>query len=673
MSSASCWTKKDIFMVIAEKINGIDVNYRRAVILGFITCLVSYGFQLTHVVMSPDMFKEVVTGDSYSISFSGRWFMAFLRNVLLSDYRIVPTFNLLITIILFISTSLLIVKIWRISRPLYVYIIISLITANTYTCHILRWENAHVEASITTFIAVLSLYFSGKGIKMFFPALVLMTCAHGGYQTGVAFSCVALFAGFALWVLQDGNLKNLNRYLRTKIIPAILVFLGGFILHKIVLNILMRFLNLQEGMRLANTQIPTTIGEFISNLNMVLNSISSIFTHQVLYFTFQIGLIYKLFFILAVISLIVFYLNDKSLGRFVLIVLFVLVAFLSLLSTYLPTIAVGYGWLSNRILYPIAVFHSLIAMLVISSKTLLLRNLAVMLSFCLIFLFSWHNNMYAYRSFVQDRADFELAGRIISKIENFEGYKEVAGTSLKIARIGTQNIATPGYRFTATPNIKVRKEGAFSQEWSADGIFRYLHFPHESVLNLNLQDQILSNKMAETILKMEEWPSPDCVAIVDGIAILMLDKSKIPNKVLSMLYDKNNLNDEYIIHPGSSHLKPNAQIIAYSPDGNFVASGIDPSIAFNIPDPKKNLMYIIKVDLQVPKRTIAQLFYKSGTNSNFSENQSLRQIATIDRNEYYFIINGNNFNGSLRLDPGTIAGKYQIRKISVRKYDSIFK
>lgn len=660
--------RKDVIEVLGGKFNRLDADYKRAALLGFITCLVAYGFQLTHVVMSPDMYNEIVTESTYPINFSGRWFMAFIRNIILSDHRIVPTFNLLISIFLFFSSSLVIVKYWRIKRPLYVYISTCLITTNSYMCHILRWENAHIEASITTFFAVLALYLSGLGKKMFIPAFILMTCAHGGYQTGVAFSCVAMFAGFSLWLFHDGDFSNIMSYLKTKLLPAMLVFAGSFFLHKLILKFLMKLMDLQEGMRLEDSHLPLSVSELLSNINMALVSIPAIFSHQVLYFTYQINFIYKIFFFLSTISLIVFFLKKLSLSRFFLILIFIFSSFLSLITIYLPTIVVGYGWISNRILFPVAVFHSFIAIFILSSPSLWIRNISIISCLYLIFTFCWHNNQYAYRSFVQDRADFELTSRIISRIENLPEYDEYAGKSLKLALIGTKDIALPGYRFTATPNIKTRSEGAFSQVWSADGIFRYFHFPHTSTNGYGLGDQEISLKIAEAIIfHMKEWPSHKSVAIVDGMALVMLDKNTIPIKAKSIVFDNANQKNEFNVFLDGTNLGNNSQMSQLSPEGNFKVSGNDPSMFFYFPESKNDKVYMMRVDIKVPDRTMVQLFFKPSSNHNFTENDSLRCLVNTGQNKCYFNLYGSQLKGGLRLDPGTVAGQYRLESIVIRE------
>jgi hypothetical protein len=515
-------------------------------------------------------------------------------------------------------------------------------------------------------LAVLALYLSGQGLKNFLLALLLMTCAHGGYQTGIALCSVAMFASIALWLWQDGELKNLRSYIKEKIIPALLVLIAGFFFHKAILFILMKFMRLEEGVRLKSASIPHNLNQFIDNIKLSFNSIPSAFSHQILYFNHQITFIYLLFFILSIYLILNYFYKKPSFNRFALIFLFILFSFMSLMSTFLPTIVTGSGWISNRILFPISVFHSFIVLFVLSSNSIIIRNLSIVGCFLLIFFFSWHNNMYAYRSFIQDRADFELAGRIISRIENLPEYEDVVGKPLKIIRIGTKDIAMPGYRFTATPNIKVRTEGAFSQTWSADGIFRYLHFPY-TLIHKNLEDQEISQNMAETILQMKEWPSQKSVAIVDGAALLMLDKGKISNNVFSVLFSKGEKNGEFIILPDSSSLKYFSQISTFSPDGNFVVSGNDPTINFRIPVLNNNHRYIMRVRLDVPSMTIVQLFYKVSSNQNYSEKNSLNCTVDKGSNSCYFMLDGSSFDSEIRLDPGRLPGNYKFRDITVRQ------
>lgn len=657
----------DIFEELTNKLNSVDNDYKRAVVFSFLTCIVAYGFQLTHVIMSPDMYLEIVTGSNYPINISGRWFMAFIRNFLLGDHRIVPTFNLLISIMLFISSSLLIAKMWRISNPLYVYFIIVIITINTYTNHILRWENAHVEASITTFIAILALYLSGQGRGMLLLALALMTCAHGGYQTGIALSCAAMFAGLALWVVQDGNFRNITTYIKGKTIPAVLVFSVGFLLHKVILTLLLQILQLEQPSRLQNVHVPENIMELLANIGLALSSIPPLFSTQVVYFNSQITLLYKFFFILLICFFILYFIKDISLKRMMLIVVVALLAFLTLLSTYLPTIVIGYTGIYNRILFPVSVFHCLVVILVLESKQRFMKNLVIIGCFCLIFFFSWHNNMYAYRSYLQDRADFDLASRIITRIESLPEYEKYAGRTLKLAVIGTKSISLPGYRFSATPNEKVINMGAFMQTWSAEGIFRYFHFPHTSVRNGKLEGHDINVNIAKAIVQMEAWPSSKSVVLIDGVALVMLDKTSISSDVIRSLFLELDKDNDFVISFNSDLLKMNNQIKPLDIYGEYIVSGNDPFVMFNITQPKEDQLYFFHAEVNVPAPTLIQLFYKSKLDPRWTQEQSIRCIANSTNNNCYFFLEGDKFNGEFRLDPGTIPGKYTIGDIEIRE------
>lgn len=653
---------KDIFQSLVSKYANLDIDYKRAVFFAFIVSIIAYSFQLTHVIMSPDMYVDIWPKGDYPINVSGRWFQAFLRNVILSTHRIVPTFNLLLSLLLFVGSSLLIAKMWRIKRPLYIFFIITVITTNTYTNHILRWENAHLEASITVFIAVLALFLAGRGLKMFFPGLFLMACAHGGYQTGISLACAVLFAGPALLLFQDGDFSNLKAYVKYKFIPGIAAISGGFLLHMLILKGFMFYLQLEPRSRMAAFHFPYSFDELARNVKLAFKAVPSLFTHQVIYFNFSITLFFKIIFLLLLAALLLFYLKKKCMQRVFLIIIVSVFLLATLMSTYLPTLVIGYPLTFNRMNYPVGVFYALVALIILSGSSIYLRNTAIIILLGILFLFAWHNNMYAYRAFIQDRADFDLASRIMSRIENLPEYEENLGKRLKFRVIGTRDIAAPGYRFSSWHGAKVVRRGAFMRTQSAHGIWNYLHFPQPTAYESDSASHGISKQGALTIMQMKEWPSCKSVAIIDGLAVVMFNKYDIGQNVLCTFFTNTDKKPVYVIKPDNMAFTSMRQISPVRPGGYFQAMGTDPSIYLNIPIPKKGHAYILFIHIDVPAKTQVYIFHNKP-----SAVKGISQRCNVNKgeNKCFFYIKEEDFNGQLRLDPGGVIGIYRIREIAI--------
>jgi hypothetical protein len=652
---------KDIFQIVSDKYLKLDSDYKRAVLSAFLVSIIAYCFQLTHVIMSPDAYSAIWPTTSTHINGSGRWFLVFLLDVVLHSRLIVPTFNLLISIMILITSSLVIAKMWNVNRPLYVFFIATIVTANTYTNHIVRWENAILAVSITVLIAVLAMYFASRGLLMSILGLVLITCAHGGYQVGVSLAGAVIFAQLALSLFRDGSFKNFKSYLRSTFIPQVLILCVGFLLHTIILKILLNYYNLKPAHRLLEYHTPRSFDEVISNIRLAFEAVPSLFTHQVLYLNLPITLIFKLLILFLVVTLLLLFLRNRSTECLFLILVISALVIATLMSTYLPTLIIGYYYTVNRICFPFGIFLALITMMILHGRSIHLRNLAIITVFCMIGLFSWQNNQYSYRAYIQDRADFDLAGRVITRIENMSEFDELR-ERLSLVVIGTKDIVTDGYIFTSFHGSDIRT-GAFGKSWSARDIFKYLHSPFEVIADKKFFRRKLSKEEALVLWQMEEWPSSKSVAIIGDTAVLMLDRNRIPTNVLEPLFTTSEEVAEQSIN--MSRLAVNRSIKRLSGDYLQIV-GENPSIYFDVPYPNAGHAYKVCVNIEAPKEAELLFYYKTSATGYSEKRKSAHKVYKGD-NECCVYLRGEMFDGRIRFDLKTIPSqeRFRIRKVVV--------
>jgi hypothetical protein len=74
---------------------------------------------------------------------------------------------------------------------------------------------------------------------------------------------------------------------------------------------------------------------------------------------------------------------------------------------------------------------------------------------------------------------------------------------------------------------------------------------------------------------------------------------------------------------------------------------------------------IIKVILNCPAKTQAQVFYTTKMQPEYSEEQSFKQDIESGEHTVFFQIPADGLRGSVRFDPGKIAGSYLIKSISI--------
>lgn len=94
----------------------------------------------------------------------------------------------------------------------------------------------------------------------------------------------------------------------------------------------------------------------------------------------------------------------------------------------------------------------------------------------------------------------------------------------------------------------------------------------------------------------------------------------------------------------------------------------DPYIIFkHIELPKKIKSYKVNINLDVPFDTETKIYYTT-YNSDYNEINSISNKVISGNNNISFIIKNKDFNGGLRLDPGTIKGNYTINDFIIYGY-----
>jgi hypothetical protein len=127
---------------------------------------------------------------------------------------------------------------------------------------------------------------------------------------------------------------------------------------------------------------------------------------------------------------------------------------------------------------------------------------------------------------------------------------------------------------------------------------------------------------------------------------------------------------DYVFNSTNMPLINFVQVNSISDDGSFNVSGDDSQLYFDIPIPEKNHIFDIRVRIEVPSDTIAQLFYKP-SGAMYSETLSQRCQVIRGSNECFFTVKYDVFDGKLRLDPGYDLGRYRLNEIAI--FDSIIK
>jgi hypothetical protein len=98
----------------------------------------------------------------------------------------------------------------------------------------------------------------------------------------------------------------------------------------------------------------------------------------------------------------------------------------------------------------------------------------------------------------------------------------------------------------------------------------------------------------------------------------------------------------------------------------LLSLGTDPQ--FELPEFKREdtLQYIMKVELKVSKSTTWQVFYSTSEQLQYNEKNSISGLLMPGENTFYVLLDDDNLQGKIRIDPGTVEGEYLIKSLEIR-------
>lgn len=117
------------------------------------------------------------------------------------------------------------------------------------------------------------------------------------------------------------------------------------------------------------------------------------------------------------------------------------------------------------------------------------------------------------------------------------------------------------------------------------------------------------------------------------------------------------------------HANEQAILVSTKEGLQVKSTGADPQITLpeiRVGAAQSSEYMIVKLVMSSSTKTMAQLFYLTGAEQTYSENNSVRIDIQKGKNEIYFPIYQTGINGNLRFDPATQPGECIINEISVR-------
>jgi hypothetical protein len=102
--------------------------------------------------------------------------------------------------------------------------------------------------------------------------------------------------------------------------------------------------------------------------------------------------------------------------------------------------------------------------------------------------------------------------------------------------------------------------------------------------------------------------------------------------------------------------------------GEVKSLGNDPILIYNLPASEFGHKYTLALRIEAPGKDTLQIFYKPAGIEQYTEARSQRCTLTAGSNECFFTIAADQFDGQLRIDPGTRPGLYRLKELIVMDF-----
>lgn len=119
---------------------------------------------------------------------------------------------------------------------------------------------------------------------------------------------------------------------------------------------------------------------------------------------------------------------------------------------------------------------------------------------------------------------------------------------------------------------------------------------------------------------------------------------------------------------GSNLTSHNIKLESNRVPGSFTATTNDPQFIIPLPgDSRTHPEFVIHLELDSPRNTQLQIFFRDRDQEAFNENRSITTPVKKGRNSLYLRLLSRQEINQLRLDPGKAKGAYTIHSFSARK------
>ncbi len=391
-------------------------EFYTALIATFILGIIAHGFVMTNYNFNHDSLTFAFSEDFIWKISLGR-FMQPISSVIRGNIH-VPWLIGIFSMIYIALTTYLLTKMFKITKKLYIIGISGILVTNT----ILSITNATYMHEADSFmlsllLSVLAVYLFDKNKFSFLLSSVFLMMSIGLYQAYFQIALLLFIIIIFLKALKNNPLKEIIKYFGKVVLTFILAFILYYLIHKLTL-VIFDITIIDSYNSVNNIYSIINIGIFRDLYDSVMNSMSFYFLGA----TYNFGIttiIYALSAVMLLLIIIRLIIKHKLTKSSIVVVIISAIAFICSLN--IIYILSG-GFTHHLMVYSICMPLVLLIIVISKENNKILQGIGIFVIFAVIYTNIIYSNQLYLKKDIEYNATHELYSRIVSDIEEIEGY-----------------------------------------------------------------------------------------------------------------------------------------------------------------------------------------------------------------------------------------------------------
>ncbi|MEE1281346.1 MAG: glucosyltransferase domain-containing protein [Acutalibacteraceae bacterium] len=402
----------------------IKKEWKIAFIATMVIGLLTHIYKFVNILPNHDSIWNMYS-DQNMIA-SGRWFLSIACGF--SSYLDLPWVNGVLSLICIALTAVVIVEVFKISKPVPCILIGGLLVtfpAVTTTFFYEFTADGYMLAMLMSALAIYLTTLEKRKILFSVISIILLCLACGIYQAYISFALMIVICDFIIKLIY-AKLKNKECF--KYIGKYMIIFAVSLLLYYVVWKILMKL----QGVTPTNYQGISSTGEININLSTifgVLDSFGSFFIKE------GIGDIYSIlniiFIVCLLVAIIFVIINKKIFLRKIQLCLLLLSCFLIPHCIYIISFTSPWAYYYTIMLQSFSMLYVFLIVIAEKYAGFKLKNIIGILLFVIIFNFSIMANKAYVMMDLNNKSNYALGVKIATRVE-----QEMTSKDMKVAIVG---------------------------------------------------------------------------------------------------------------------------------------------------------------------------------------------------------------------------------------------